>query len=170
MLLSQNAENNTSVRRSGARRPGPTAPNGEVIGDLWYDTSTLTLKVWNGTVWSPVGGDDSGWVPINSFANGWSYYNGAYGNNVYAFSAWRKKTGVVYLRGLIAGGTVGFGVVMFTLPVGFRPSSGAVKLFAVQSNNALARVDMHGDGAVKAEAGISNLYVSLDGISFLADG
>lgn len=40
-----------NVRRFGPRVPSTTAPNGQVIGDLWYDISTLTLKAWNGTAW-----------------------------------------------------------------------------------------------------------------------
>lgn len=50
-----------ATRRIGARRPGPTAPKGEVVGDLWYDTSVLSLKVWNGTAWVGVA---SGSPPI----------------------------------------------------------------------------------------------------------
>ena len=52
LTLSKNVD---GVIRSGARRPGPTAPNGEVVGDLWYNTATLTLMVWNGTAWDPYG-------------------------------------------------------------------------------------------------------------------
>lgn len=51
---------NTNVRRVGSRRPGPTAPNGESLGDLWYDTSALALKVWNGTAWVGVASSGGG--------------------------------------------------------------------------------------------------------------
>lgn len=50
------SEEGDNIRRTGARRPGDTAPNGAVIGDLWYDTVVSTLKVWNGSAWVPVGG------------------------------------------------------------------------------------------------------------------
>lgn len=42
---------NSGYRRVGARRPGATEPNGQIIGDLWYDTSLSVLNVWNGTAW-----------------------------------------------------------------------------------------------------------------------
>jgi hypothetical protein len=50
-----------NVRRFGPRVPSNTAPNGQVVGDLWYDISVLTLKAWNGTAWVGVA---SGNAPI----------------------------------------------------------------------------------------------------------
>jgi len=44
-----------NVRRFGPRVPSNTAPNGQVIGDLWYDMVVGALKVWDGTNWVPVG-------------------------------------------------------------------------------------------------------------------
>lgn len=56
-------------RRVGARRPGPIAPKGESMGDIWYDTANKILKVWNGTFWQNVGG--GGIVPGTS-----AFYDG----------------------------------------------------------------------------------------------
>lgn len=50
-----------NVRRFGPRVPSNTSPNGQVIGDLWYDMSVLTLKAWNGSAWVGVA---SGNAPI----------------------------------------------------------------------------------------------------------
>lgn len=114
--------------------------------------------------------DDSGWVAINSFANAWNFYGGSYGANAYAYAAWRKKAGIVYLRGLIATGTAAAGTVMFTLPVGFRPAAVTRPLYEVTSNDTRAQVSILGsDGTVRAEVGVSNVYVSLNNISFPAD-
>lgn len=46
--------NSGGTRRTGTRIPGPTQPKGEVIGDLWYDTNVLILKVWNGSAFASV--------------------------------------------------------------------------------------------------------------------
>lgn len=53
------SKNEGGTLRTGARVPAPTAPRGEVIGDLWYDTALLTLKAWDGTTWVPIGGGAS---------------------------------------------------------------------------------------------------------------
>lgn len=50
-----------NVRRFGPRVPSNIAPNGQVVGDLWYDISVLTLKAWNGSAWVGVA---SGNAPI----------------------------------------------------------------------------------------------------------
>lgn len=115
--------------------------------------------------------DDSGWVPINSFVNGWTYYGGGYTGNVFSSAAWRKKNGIVFLRGLIAGGTTTGGTTMFTLPIGFRPLAGLTHLFAVASGDAFSRIDIEGTGAVKtASAPLSASWVSLSNVSFIAEG
>jgi hypothetical protein len=54
---SDNSRNDNGTLRTGARRTGPTPPNGETVGDLWYDTSVKALKVWNGASWFSVGGE-----------------------------------------------------------------------------------------------------------------
>ena len=48
--LSTIAQSNTS----GARYQS-TETNGTSVGELWVDTTDLTLKVWNGSSWTAVG-------------------------------------------------------------------------------------------------------------------
>jgi hypothetical protein len=45
---------------------GATAPTGEAInaGDLWYDTNTTTMKVYNGTAWEAVATSTSGFAQL----------------------------------------------------------------------------------------------------------
>lgn len=45
------SKNDNGTLRVGNRMPSDTAPKGEIIGDLWYDTSVSSLKVWNGSTW-----------------------------------------------------------------------------------------------------------------------
>jgi hypothetical protein len=35
---------------------GLTAPENPLVGQLWYDTNILLLKVWNGSAWATTGG------------------------------------------------------------------------------------------------------------------
>jgi hypothetical protein len=53
------------TRTSGDRRldtdgrvvfGGPSAPTGQQLGDLWWDTDTVSpaLKIWDGTTWTMV--------------------------------------------------------------------------------------------------------------------
>ncbi len=75
-LLSPNGDAQDSIRRIGARRPGPVAPKGQVPGDIWYDTANLTLNVWTGTYWQIVSG--AGISPgTSAFYNGLELYQPA---------------------------------------------------------------------------------------------
>lgn len=49
------SKNDNGTLRVGNRLPADIAPKGEVIGDLWYDTTVTTLKAWDGANWVPVG-------------------------------------------------------------------------------------------------------------------
>lgn len=96
------------------------------------------------------------WAAV-TFANGWANFGGAYDTCAY-LKTW---DGVVYLKGLMALGTVG--LAAFTLPAGNRPS--AAKIFAIASNGAYGQVQIDALGNVVVTVG-SNVYASLEGISF----
>jgi hypothetical protein len=92
----------------------------------------------------------------NSWVNWGSPYNPA--------SFWKDPFGFIHLQGVIKSGTVGS--TAFTLPVGSRPVADGI--FSVVSNGAFGRVDIASDGTVKPISPSSNVYVSLDNISFKA--
>jgi hypothetical protein len=71
------------------------------------------------------------------------------------------KESVVHLKGLVKNGAVG--TVIFTLPVGYRPTEQYI--FTVNSGGAFGRVDVAAYGDVIVVTGNSS-WVSLDGISF----
>jgi hypothetical protein len=78
---------------------------------------------------------------------------------------WKDPWGVVHLQGLVKTGTVPANI--FTLPAGYRP--------ALESNHVIAANDAFGRVAVKADGSVymaigSNVWTSLDGISFRAGG
>lgn len=50
------------LRRSGARRPGSGFPSGPVTGDLFYETDTKILWVWDGAAWQNVSAGGGGFT------------------------------------------------------------------------------------------------------------
>lgn len=94
-----------------------------------------------------------------TLTNSWVYY----GSPTNPVGYWKDPNGVVHLRGAVKSGTIGLSV--FTLPVGYRPSN--TEYFAVVSNGAFGRVVVGSDGGVTPDIG-SNVYVTLDGITFRA--
>lgn len=94
---------------------------------------------------------------LNSWANFGATWQGA--------RFWKDPMGLVHLEGLVAGGATA--TVIFTLPVGYRPSAG-VLFGSDMSATVHARIDVESDGDVVARFGTggTNVYVSLSGISF----
>lgn len=93
-----------------------------------------------------------------AFTNSWVVFGGGW--QVPGF--WRDPLGIVHLRGLMKDGTVGSSA--FTLPPGFRPA--LAETFAIISNAAFGRLDVLADGTVTPIAPSSNLWVSLNGVTF----
>lgn len=93
--------------------------------------------------------------------NGWT-------NNGSGFEPagyYKDALGIVRLKGLIKGGTMG--TTAFVLPVGHRPANR--RAFPVVTSGGLGRVDIDTSGnvIVMTYGTASNGYVSLDGIQFL---
>lgn len=95
-----------------------------------------------------------------TYQNSWTTYSTSWGPAEY----YKDHAGVVHMRGLIKSGTVG--ATAFTLPAGYRP--GVQLLFAIISNEAIARVDVKANGEVVVTNG-SNNWVSLASIVFRAE-
>lgn len=90
--------------------------------------------------------------------NSWVNFGGAFTPAGYT----KDGYGMVKLRGLVKSGTLGSPI--FTLPSGYIPSF--THIFAVASNDLFGEVRVDTSGNVFT-AVASNLYVSLDGISFV---
>lgn len=76
------ATDNDNIRRLGPRRPTPVAPGGPIIGDLWYNTTDLTLRAWNGSIWQVIGGSESimpparvGPSPVGAYGSGYASFD-----------------------------------------------------------------------------------------------
>lgn len=76
---------------------------------------------------------------------------------------YKDQNSRVYLRGVIKSGVVGSAA--FTLPSGYRPAN--AEIFSVVSNDLFGAVNVLSTGDVTPAIG-SNVYFSLDGISFRA--
>lgn len=95
-----------------------------------------------------------------SFENSWANFSSDYHMAGY----YRDAFGRVFLRGLIASGSVGS--TAFTLPSGYRPEKHC--LFSVVSNDSIGQVFITTAGAVTPISPSNNAWVSLEGISFVA--
>ena len=89
------------------------------------------------------------WVNFGSFYETAGYYK----------DGWNR----VHLSGMVKSGSGS----IFTLPAGFRPSK--VHLFTVAASDAFGTATVADTGVVAFGIGSSATYVSLDGISFLAE-
>lgn len=125
---------------------------------------------------------DTGWLtPI--LVNSWQNYG-----TPYAGAAYRKVNGVVHVQGMVKTGDIG--VAIFTLPAGCRPagdlmfaapvhivndtsgaaSAGTAHTHPLPINDIAGRVTVQADGDVIFHTvDATTNYVSLSGISFLAD-
>ncbi len=113
-----------------------------------------------GNIVLDLGGDDSGWQTptlLNGIINYSTTHQGA---------RYRKKGGVVYIEGLVKGGTATGNVTVFKLPIGFRPN----KRLLLNTNraNGIFRTDVASNGDIICHS-YSSTWTSISGISFLVD-
>lgn len=88
-----------------------------------------------------------------------------YGPNYNPAGYWKDPFGIVHLRGIISSGTMS--TTAFTLPPGYLPANR--EQFACVSNYSVGAVEILPTGTVFPFVG-SNVYFSLDGITFRAAG
>lgn len=100
-------------------------------------------------------GNDSGWVTISSFTNGWSAGSTA--------PAYRIVGTRVQLRGRINAGSAG---AAFTLPSGYQPSTTQSVVTCNSSTNTPNQISISTAGAVTPNAQVTT---SLDGVTFFTD-
>ena len=100
-----------------------------------------------------------------SLQNGWTNFSTSGGYQ--GASYWKDKNGMVHLTGLIKGGTTTNATVLFTLPVGYRPS--AQQIFLCHGSTKYVRVDVQANGNVIGNANLDATWTSLAGISFRAE-
>jgi len=145
------------------------------LGALWLDQADRLAQLQSSTsgTTSQVSGGVSGnlnlasptsivtWVAVQGgigFQNSWVLWDAVLSPVQYA----KGTDGWVRLRGMMKSGVVGSSAL--TLPAGLRPYD--IQRITVVSNNAFGRIDIKPTGEVIPQSPSSNVYVSLDGVSF----
>jgi hypothetical protein len=164
---------------------GSLSPAGFMLFGKNYMARTLNARFGTDGAWHPVdstkpsahipmdangenfyysagGADPVVWTQMDAWVaptltNSWLNYGGVFATAGY----WKDTSGVVHLRGLITGGTVGTSA--FTLPVGFRPTAEHIVLIATATGHGEARIRT--DGTVYMGVSSSG-YASLANITF----
>lgn len=101
------------------------------------------------------------WV-APALLNSWVNFGGAYSPVGY----YKDNLNIVHLRGLIKSGTATAGTPLFTLPAGYLPAY--IMIFPTPSNDLYGETQVRATGSVEIVVG-SNVWISLDGISFRAE-
>jgi hypothetical protein len=132
------------------------------------DLAPLASPTFTGTVTVPtLSSSDvttgTGYTDITTFNNSWVNHSATY-----QVSHRIMPDGVVRLKGLVKDGTFGATSDAFTLPSGSRPSQ--EEIFVVRCSGGEAEVRIRTSGTVVMYAGVSNAWVSLSNLSFVASG
>jgi hypothetical protein len=138
---------------------------GDTINLFRYTDNTALFPASTGSIsavllspQSIIGQADTGWI-TPTLLNSWTNYGSGWNT-----AGYRKIAGIVYLKGLVTGGTQG--TVVYNLPAGFRPIGGMH--FANVTSTAGAgsgNVNANGDILARGTTG----YWSMDNVSFPAD-
>lgn len=138
------------------------ASNGNVdgykVGNGWYSIHSVLVNS------SRASGSTctTQWCTL-TLQSGWVHYGAPFSTVEYTKTA----DGMVYVKGFIKSGTVSYDTIFAQLPAGYRPSGRL--LFEVQiSDSAVGRVDVEANGNLKIGIA-SNVWLTLDGISFMAE-
>ena len=111
-----------------------------------------------------VAANDSGWVNVGSFGTNWATYDGT----TYLAQYRKLSSGMVIFQGMVKKtAALGLPETMFTLPAGFRP--GKAGPLAAASAAGYAGLQMYTTGQMNIEVGGSATWVSLAGLTYLAE-
>jgi len=118
---------------------------------------SIVSGTWS--AWTPIGDNFLTWY-TPTFVNGWVDY--ALGDDARYFKD--LTNGIVYMKGLVKGGSNTTTTTIFTLPVGMRPSTGISLSQAL--NGGIGRIDIQPSGGVyfigtDTHTGNANSYLSI---------
>jgi hypothetical protein len=119
----------------------------QLISWLKSDSPQLTQEAWNAP----------------TLLNSWANFGGTHAPAGY----FKDSNGVVHLRGLVSGGTIGTTAVIFTLPLNYRPAFQEIFVIRNGAGSGIAEVRIQPNGEVIAYSGADSWW-SLAGITFKA--
>lgn len=102
-----------------------TTLNGRVgsEGELAFDTTTNRARTYSGGAGGEVLAYQSDFTPeawnAITMQNGWVDFGLGYQTPRYI----KNPAGAVYIEGMVKGGSIAVGTVLFNLPVGYRPAN-----------------------------------------------
>ena len=141
---------------------------GTIFGTWWHAFIASSQIQWGFDGSRLRLASDTGWI-APACVNGFAAYGAPW------TPGYRKMPdGRVIMRGLLSGGNTG--LIMFTLPAGFRPYSGGSQLFACAHQSGTMRIDVDSSGNVQLQGEIKGGtytvggWQSINEISFLAEG
>lgn len=151
LMIVTNVAGTTLTVTRGAEFTSPQAhPNGAAV------THVFTAGALGQTLADQ--GTDGAWIGLSSlYVNGWTDFGGGFQVGQYM----KDRTGRVFLRGLLAPGTVTAGITLFTLPAGFRPTSTAL-LGCMLDGTTLKRFDVASTGTFVYTNGGAGSFLALD--------
>lgn len=133
-----------------------TLQTGEPL--ITTDTGKLYIQTTAGK--SLINPSPENWI-APSLLNSWSNYTGI---GFAPAGYYKDPYGIVRLRGFIRNGVIETN--MFVLPAGYRPAYDM--RFPAVGTDMFIQLQIGADGSVKNVGVISNTFVSLDGLTFLA--
>lgn len=124
--------------------------NSGAAGNLWIDDTSSKVTVTS---------SDTGWI-TPTLSGGWVNYS--------TTMQYRRKDGIVYLRGTTRNGT--YATAAFNLPTGYRPGQDLrITNWGGVSQTAWMYIQTNGDVVPYAGSAGNGGEHSLDGISFIAE-
>lgn len=137
-------------------RAGSTTVVAKNVGNSFLSTTAM---------YYPTG--TTGWTNL-TLQNGWTWYGNGTSNPIYSSPQFKKGTdNIVSLKGLLLAGTTSVNTILTTLPVGMRPKERI--LMTSVSGDAHIRLDILTTGEIIIQGGTVNVWISLDGISFVGE-
>jgi competence protein ComGC len=162
----QIVNNIPAAARTGLYMHVPAASNSPSLLGIDQNVGIVAKTGTNGflslnTMYHPVG--YGGWISL-PLQNGWQEDGGGF----FTTAGYTKGSdNIVRLKGLIRNGTTTNGIVVATLPAGYRPSQRTLTAGACNPN-VWCRMDVLTNGNVELYLSNSG-WTSLDGITFLAE-
>jgi len=101
------------------------------------------------------------WV-LPALGGGWAPYGAPY-----SFQGFCKYNGMITMQGLVSGGTVAAGTLLWTMPAGFKPRTHQHFVVGTGTAPYTCILNVFSDGQVKTNVGVTAAWLGFDGVTYL---